>query len=273
MRIIDLEVDPIENYPYWIVQSGEFDINGNQILKEINLPILIGKVSGLEKDIDAIIATSDLQGMIKNEGGEHLLGEKLPEFLSVLIEMELPELDKKRMGVVLCGDLYTTLKKRGERGDVKEVWRKFNNNFKWVAGVAGNHDDFGSDVEFEKFKQEDSIFFLDRQIKEIDKIKIGGISGIIGRSDKPQRIEEKEYLSILKKLLNKEPTMILLHQGPSVVEANLEGSVEIRNMIECSPSNLIFCGHSHWESPLVVLKNGSQIINLDGRVLILINKK
>lgn len=273
MKILEIESEPIENYPYWIVQTGGRDINGNRVIEKISLPILLGKVNGLGQDIDALIATSDLQGTIKDGENEYLLGEQLPEFLSMFIEIEFPKLDKNRIGIILCGDLYANLEKRGGRGDVKDVWREFKKYFKWVIGVAGNHDDFGSLSEFESFKREEKIHYLHGQIKEIDKIRVGGISGIIGRTDKPQRVEEKEYLTILKKLLLKQPSMILLHQSPNVLEDNLEGSQEIRKIIETSPSNLIFCGHSHWDKPLAILENEAQIVNLDGRVLILIHEK
>jgi Icc-related predicted phosphoesterase len=272
VKITKLKIDPIENYPYWIVQTGYMDEKGNREIEKVNLPILLGAISDLGQDLDAIVATSDLQGIIKDNDIEYLLGIKLPEFLSMFIQLELPNIDTKKIRVILCGDLYANLDKRGGRGDVKDVWREFNKYFKWVIGVAGNHDDFGETKEFEAFKKEDNIYYLHGQIKEIDKIKFGGISGIIGRTDKPQRVEEKAYLITLKKLLVKQPSMILLHQSPNALDEAIEheGNEEIRKIIEGSPSNLIFCGHSHWKKPIITFNNDTQIVNLDGRVVILI---
>ncbi|MEZ6040302.1 MAG: hypothetical protein R3C20_07335 [Planctomycetaceae bacterium] len=50
------------------------------------------------------------------------------------------------MGVILAGDFYTVpnLDKRGGSGDVTSVWQAFARQFKWVVGVAGNHDIFGN---------------------------------------------------------------------------------------------------------------------------------
>lgn len=271
MRIINIDLNPLEKYPYWVVQTGGRDINGNRVIEKVNLQILKGSFNDLGKDIDAIIATSDLQGIVKSDDREYLLGQKLPEFLSMLIEIEFPNLAKNRIGVILCGDLYANIEKRGGFGDVKEVWRAFNKHFKWVIGVTGNHDDFGNSNEFENFKKEKNIHYLHNQVKEIDKIKFGGIGGIIGRNDKPNRIEEKEYLKILKELLLKQPNVILIHQSPDNIDAIKQGNEEIRKVIESSPPNLIFCGHSHWDKPLATLENGSQIVNVEGRVVVLIN--
>ncbi len=272
MKITKLSTDPIENYPYWIVQTGGRDEKGNRVIEQVNLPILLGAISDLGQDIDAIVATSDLQGTIKDNDVEYLLGEKLPEFLSMFIQMELPNIETKRIGIILCGDLYANLEKRGGRGDVKTVWREFKKYFKWVVGVAGNHDDFGETKEFEAFKREDNMHYLHGQIKEVDKIKIGGISGIIGRTDKPQRVEEKDYLMTLKKILIKQPSIVLLHQSPNAVDGatEYEGSEATRKVIEDSPPNLIFCGHSHWKTPIITYNNDTQVLNLDGRVVILI---
>ncbi len=271
MNITQIQHEPIEKYPYWIVQTGGRDIGGNRVIEQVDLPIFWGQITGLGHHLDAIIATSDLQGTVKDGENEYLLGEKLPEFLSMFIALEFPHLDPKRIGVVLCGDLYANLEKRGGRGDVKDVWRTFNQYFKWVVGVAGNHDDFGDKKTLESFTREPGIHYLHRHIKELDQIKVGGISGIIGRADKPQRVEENEYLSALKKLLLQQPSMILLHQSPGIPQNNLQGSEEIMNVLEKSPPNLVFSGHSHWDTPLATLHNGTQVVNLDGRVLILVN--
>ena len=271
MKITQIQHEPLENYPYWIVQTGGRDIGGNRVIEQVDLPIFLGQITGLGQNLDAIIATSDLQGSIKEGENEYLLGEKLPEFLSMFIALEFPHLDPQRIGVVLCGDLYANLEKRGGRGDVKDVWRTFKQYFKWVVGVAGNHDDFGDKRTLESFTREPGIHYLHGHIKELDQIKVGGISGIIGRADKPQRVEETEYLSTLKKLLLQQPSMILLHQSPGVPQNNLQGSAEIMNILEKSPPNLVFSGHSHWDTPLATLHNGTQVVNLDGRVLILVN--
>lgn len=274
MRITSIIEKPIENFPFWIVpQGGERDTEGKRKLEQVNLEIKKGYVEFLPKEIDALIVTSDLQGIILEDEKEYLLGEKLPEFLELVIMMYFPMLNKAKVEVMLCGDLFAMLNKRGGLGDVKNVWRKFNEKFGNVVGVAGNHDDFGTYEEFERFKREEGINFIQKEIKKMQHIEVGGISGIIGQIDKPNRIEESVYLATLKKLLLKQPNVILLHQSPNFPDKSFAGDAKIRELIENSPKNLIFCGHCHWREPLIELKNGSQVMNVDNRVVILINSK
>jgi Icc-related predicted phosphoesterase len=142
-----------------------------------------------------------------------------------------------------------------------------------VAGVAGNHDDFGNTTDFEYFKKQQNIHYLQKQIKQIDTLKIAGISGIIGKPDKPQRVDEAAYLKILKELLLKQADFVLLHESPDTINEGFEGNSKIRQTILASPPNTVFCGHSHWAKPLAMLENKTQVANLDGRAIIFINEK
>jgi Icc-related predicted phosphoesterase len=269
IRIVEIDTQPIEVFPYWIVPQGGRDEQGNRRNEQVLLPILKGTVHGLPPGIDALIVASDLQGNVIEGEEVLLLGEKLPEFLSLLIKLEFPRLDTRRIGVMLCGDLFASLGKRGESGKVQQVWRKFKSEFKWVAGVAGNHDYFGTAKEMESFVREEHICFLHRQIKEIDGLQLGGIGGIIGRTDKLNRMEESDYVQALQKLLRQQPHAVLLHQSPDYPEKGYLGEKSIRQVLENASPNLIMCGHCHWETPLVELSNRTQILNADSRVVIL----
>lgn len=274
MKITSIIEKPIEKFPFWIVpQGGERDIDGKRKVEQVNLEIKKGYIEFLPPEIDALIVTSDLQGIIIENEKEYLLGEKLPAFLELLIMMDFPMLNKAKIQVMLCGDLFAMLNKRGGLGEVKNVWRKFKDKFGNVIGVAGNHDDFGTYEEFECFKREEGINFIQKEIKKIQHIEVGGISGIIGQINKPNRIEESVYLATLKKLLLKQPNVILLHESPDFPDKSFAGNTKIRELIENSPNNMIFCGHCHWNEPLIELKNGSQVMNVDNRVVILINSK
>ncbi len=180
MRIEKLNLDAIENIYYKTIVSGDK-------ITVAKLPILIGAVSGLPKYIDALVVTSDLQGIVEKDGIEVLLGDILADYLPLFIEVEL-DLQPRNVGIILCGDLYATLSKRGGLGNVTEIWNHFNKNFRWVAGISGNHDSFGEIKEFEEFKKKDSIHYFDKEVKHIDGISIAGISGIIGKPDRTNRI-------------------------------------------------------------------------------------
>lgn len=270
MKIALNDLAPMEQFSYQVAAQGGRDAKGNRVVNEQFLPIYLGSIKDSKiKDLEYIIVASDLQGNVLENDEPRLLGEVLPDFLQLLFEIELEEVDRKKVGVCLCGDLYARLDKRGGLGDVKNVWRAFNEKFGFVVGVAGNHDDFGEPEEFKKFVQEEGIYYLHQQIKKVGNLKIGGISGIIGRPDKPFRNDESKYLKELKKLLLKQPDFILLHEGPNNIHPKLLGNDKIRAMIESSRKNIIFCGHNHWTCSLIEKENGTQILNADAKCFIL----
>ena len=271
MKIEVENLEPIETFGYEVVAQGGRDKYGNRILQKEELPIYLGSIIDSKiEGIDFIVVTSDLQGHVFENDRYKLLGEALPEFLVLLFDIEFPQIDRQNVGVFLCGDLFARTDKRGGLGDVKNVWRTFNNYFGFVVGVAGNHDDFGDTKEFEGFIREEGIYYLHNQVKKIKGLKIGGISGIIGKPTKPFRNEEAKHLKELKKLLLKQPNFILLHEGPNCNNPVLRGNDMIRKMLELSPKNTIFCGHNHWKNiPMVELKNGTQIMNVDAKCILL----
>lgn len=273
MRVIEIDNIPIDTFTYKIVSSrDDCNYDGSRKISEKQLPILKGKVEISTKDIDALIIASDLQGNIDNGENSSLLGEQIAEYLKLLIELEFNILPQN-VGIILAGDLYATLDKRGGYGDVRQVYLNFRDNFKWVIGVNGNHDKIGENkVDEQQFKKVDKIYILHKQTKKIGNFTISGISGIIGNSLKPNRVEENEFLTSLKKLLVDKPDFIILHESPDYPDDKFEGNEKIRQIIESSPKNLIICGHRFWKEPLRELRNGSQILNVNERVIILLKQ-
>ncbi|MGH1335981.1 MAG: hypothetical protein ACRBFS_07615 [Aureispira sp.] len=67
--------------------------------------------------------------------------------------------------------------------------------------------------------------------------------------------------------------LLVLHETPDYPALNFIGNERIRTVLERSKKELtVVCGHCHWEEPLVILKNGIIVINVDARVLILEKK-
>jgi len=271
MKIILNEIKPIEYFPYLEV-GREQSSDGNSLILRKEMPIFLAEYISEKSELDFLIICSDLQGMVEKEGEYRLIGEDLPDFLKLLIEIELVGTKDSRIGVLLCGDLFTSLDKRGSSGDVRNVWKAFKKSFDWVIGVAGNHDRFGTPQEKEAFKLEEDIYLLHEEVIEIDDLRIGGISGKIGRRDKTNRVEEKEYLTCLKRLLDKELDFLLLHETPDFPKAELIGNPKIREAIERGGKSNICCGHCHWEKTLIEFRNKSTVINIDSKVVILKKK-
>ncbi len=264
------ESEPIEYLSYKLVSTIGKDEVGNRRLVDTLLPIYSGDISGLKTtEVDYLILASDLQGNVFENDEPILLGEVLPDYLQLIFETKFPDINLQRVGVILCGDLYARLDKRGGLGDVKQVWRNFNQNFSFVAGVSGNHDYYGSPEEFEAFKSEKEIHYLDKQIKNIKGISMGGLSGIIGKPTKHFRNEEASHLKELKKLLAKNPDLILLHEGPSSSVPPNVGNPKIRELIEKAKPSVICFGHNQWKDILVERADGGLLVNLDGRCILL----
>ncbi len=270
MKIVSIDNKPIDTFLYKNV-GGRNNLNPDGSLKivESRLPIQKGVFKCNNALISTLIVASDLQGNVENEDSTALIGEHLASYLGMLLELEF-NIKPKTVGVVLAGDLYATLDKRGGCGDVRKVWFSFRDTFKWVVGVNGNHDQIGeNETEAMQFQLEPNIYLLHKQSVEIDKIKISGISGVIGNNQKPNRVDENEYLAALKKMLANKPEFSILHETPDYPKDKFEGNEKIRKVIVKSPKNLVICGHKFWNEPLRVLKNGSQILNANARVIIL----
>lgn len=204
LKIRQLQNEPIEHYTY--LNS----IPGGEVI-EAQLPIYHGTLSGLPEGIDALIVTSDLQGIIPvtemelgassdTDSTDKLLGEMLPAYIRLLMEVEWPELDPQKTGVLLCGDMYALRGKRGASGNPVPVWLAFRAAFGWVAGVHGNHD-LTDDADAHRLHHSEGIHCMDGPATIISagpptgglaphaakarQLRIAGLGGIIGRPDKP----------------------------------------------------------------------------------------
>lgn len=266
MRILTLDPVPAQTWPY---QSAA-PRGGAEIR---NLPLLRGTVDALPEGLEALLILSDLQGVAPHalrDGAVALLGEVLADTLASLAELgELPPAGST--GVVLAGDLYSeeSATVRGASGDVRAVWQAFAAHYRWVVGVAGNHDTFGSARERERFRRQPGIHLLDGELAELDGLRVGGVGGIIGRPDKPGRREEADYLEVLGGVLRHGPRLLVLHQGPDVPGTRVKGSPLIREVLEGREECFVVCGHAHWEEPLATLRGGTQVLNVDSRAVLL----
>jgi Icc protein len=220
-------------------------------------------VDQLAEGVSAIAVTSDLQG---RESGERnrLLGEVVSEELRLLCDLgEIPSVD----GVVMAGDLYDypECHKLGGTGDVTSVWNAFAADFKEVVGVHGNHD------MIDEVQLISRVTVLDGNVCSQMGLVIGGVSGIIGRADRNQRKSEPEFSAALKKVLKKNPDVIVLHQGPDDPKTGRAGETLVRELLEKSGSGLVICGHCHWEDPYADIGE-NQVLNVDGRVMLLVEE-
>ncbi|ARV59329.1 hypothetical protein BZZ01_12455 [Nostocales cyanobacterium HT-58-2] len=235
------------------------------------LPILLAKVDSLPEGLEAIIATSDLQGI--DPVNHRLLGHLVSEELEHLAELgKIPS--PQKTGVILAGDFYAQIDKRGGVGDVREVWQAFSRRFRWVVGVGGNHDSFGkTPQEMQAFQNEQGIHYLDGELTCLDGIRIAGISGIIGKKTRPLRRSEEDFRELIQELLKESPDILILHEGPNDEPARLIGNESIRAELKQGRNLLVVCGHSHWRVPMTAMPQGVQVLNVDTRVVVMAKMK
>jgi 3',5'-cyclic-AMP phosphodiesterase len=229
------------------------------------LEIRRARMTGMPDGLDALIATSDLQGIVPDPrtGDPALLGLAVAEALEELaLDGRLPSTE--RTGVVLAGDFYCvpTADKRGGFGDVAGVWRAFAERFAWVAGVAGNHDDVRAIARM------DRTHLLDVDIVDLGGLRIGGVGLVAGNPAKQGRREEEEQLARIALIAGEDVDLLILHEGPNGAQYEQNGHPGIAGILNGRPTPLTVCGHCHWDEPLSV-NPGGQILNVDARVIVL----
>ncbi|NTX37757.1 metallophosphoesterase [Myxococcus sp. CA051A] len=266
MRILTLDEVPCYSLPYQAAAP-----RGG--CETVLFPLLRGTVDALPDEVAALLVLSDLQGVAPHalqDGAVALLGEVLADELAILGELgTLPQ--PGTVGVVLAGDLYSEANAnvRGASGDVRAVWQAFAEHFRWVVGVAGNHDTFGGAREQVRFQQRPGIHLLDGEVVDLEGLRVGGVGGIIGNPDKAGRRGETDFLRQLDATLRETPDVLVLHQGPDVEGTRLRGSPVIRESVQRRANLLVVCGHAHWETPLATLPGGTQVLNVDSRAVLL----
>jgi Icc protein len=268
IRILEIEQRPFRELEYIGAAVGR----GPEARR---LSILRSRVEGLPVELDVIVAASDLQGLEKpgseaQTTPERLLGEVLAEeILSLSASGAISRPD--RMGILLGGDLSCRpgADRRGGYRDVLPVWRAFD-RFRWLAGLAGNHDTLGpSPAAFKKFKKGKPVHFLDGEIVICDKLKIAGLSGVIGNPRKPFRRGEPEFIAALQAVLAEKPDILILHEGPEMPGHPETGNPKIGEVLSGARNLLVVSGHRRWEEPLAEIVGGPQILNVDERVVLL----
>jgi 3',5'-cyclic-AMP phosphodiesterase len=265
MRIHRLDERPME----WI---RFLNASSRGTAEVTSLPIVSGRVDGLPPGLEAILVTSDLQGVTSDRalgGQSRLLGEELAEVYAFLAdEGHVPPCSAT--GVVLAGDLYSCAdgRERGATGDVRSVWNAFADVFRWVAGVAGNHDLFGTARERARLEARAGLHLLDGRVAALDGLRVGGVGFIAGNPGKPGRRSEDEQLALIEQVLVESPDVLVLHEGPSGSPSQ-RGSAAVRDVLTAFGAPLTICGHRRWSEPLLSLEGGGQVLNVDERAVVL----
>lgn len=270
MRILALSPKPIHRVQFLNAAKG-----GG--VESQALPILLGQVDRLPESLDALLVTSDLQGVVRSwqshtmrdSQPSRLLGEELADVYVKLAAQGVVPLPE-RTGVILAGDLYAvpTGDKRGASGDVRSVWQAFADRFRWVIGVEGNHDRFGTKAERQALCDRQNLDLIDYGTVHRDGLQLGGVSGIMGDPAKLGRRGDTEFLAALRLVVESQPEILVLHQGP-IGDAEQRGDRQVTQLLRHAANVLTICGHVHWHEPLAELHESCQVLNVDSRAVVL----
>ncbi len=275
---INLKPEPVS-----YVKSLTQRIGGSLALTSVNVYFGTFELP-VEVHFDALVFTSDLQSLVLKDplNGETVTelfpSLTLAEFLqleevglikSIPVGLVIPEIianllrnkgiSPQRVLVLLCGDL-TGDPDRGSNIEVNRVWTAFESVFKNVVGVLGNHDLLDANTSFQ---------ILDGDVISFGKLKIAGVSGIIGKPSKPNRKPQQTYQNFLLQVLKRRPHVLLLHESPRIPGSSLRGNIEIARWLQQSSVGTLICtGHVRWES-IVASLPPHLIMNVEHRVIIL----
>lgn len=264
MRILSLETSPAAE-----ILHQAADERGRPEVRR--LPVCFGTAEGLPTDVDAVVLTSDLQGVAPNPayGGEvSLLGEVLADVVAAAVDARIPG---ATFGVVLAGDLHSAADaaERGASGDPSPVWSAFASVASWVVGVRGNHD-LQTSAFAALLRRNARCTVLDGTTTSRGGVRFGGVSLVAGDVRKVGRRTEEEQASLVEAALADRPDVLVLHEGPpGAMPRTQKGSAFLRPLLAAAPPRLVVCGHAHWGEPLAEA-DGGQVVNVDGRAVVLV---
>lgn len=267
-----MHITSIDEHPFHTLRYS--NVESHRQLVVAHWPIHRARASGFPKGLAAIVAASDLQGRELLEAGQpgpRLLGEVLAAELAALAQRDVIP-PARETAVILAGDLFAETQVRGGLGDAGPVYLAFAGHVKQVVGVHGNHDLVGKSAMLEQAMR-DRVQILDVGTTSIGDMTIGGVGGIIGSPHKPNRRTTEDFLAALQLVLTSKhrPEVMLMHQGPDMPAENLPGSTEVRECIlQTQWTGLVMCGHKHWKNPIMAISPGVNVLNLDGRCVVIV---
>lgn len=266
MRVLEVDMVPMQALPMLV--------NSRRGPSPQMLPLHRVVVDELPGALDALLFLSDLQGRAGFDRPDVLSGISIAEQLEMLASTgALPP--TKRIGVVLCGDFYAHPPgvRLGGLGDVRPVWHAFADRFRWVVGVAGNHDDFGGAKAARAFSQGDNWAVLDLEggplRVDFDGLSISGVSGIVGSPEKPMRRPVDDFEARVREAMQGEVDLFLSHQHPAGLGTRRPGDAALRSCLE-DFSGLAAFGHKPTSEPLYRLGPECTCLVTDGRAFLLL---
>jgi hypothetical protein len=263
MRILGMADVPAFSLDYRSAAHGRGNV-------DVGLEVRRCFVDALPPGLAGLLVTSDLQGWSSSGDRRELLGVALAAALRR--HCDAHGIERSRVGVLLAGDLYANgdLSQSGGCGDVRPVWRAFAAQSAFTAGVAGNHDSFGtSAADVAAFAQEPGIALLDtapplRPACEFAGLRIAGVSGVVGNPARPWRKHPDVFVDAVAAALATQPDVLLLHQNPALPGVRRDELTRLTQLLAVAGQGLVVFGHAFCPEPLVTLGR-CQLLATEGR--------
>jgi Icc-related predicted phosphoesterase len=196
---------------------------------------------------EALLCLSDLQGRCPFFSSGRIAAHRIPamEIIERCRHHEKSLLPPAGDTVILiCGDMFASgnLLRRGQSGCAVETWNWCSTQARLVIGVAGNHDRFDSG---QGFPGGENVHFLEHGSSVYaGEILIAGCGGMIGNPAKPFRYTETVFIEDIRTALQRQPDIMLMHQGPDLPGALFAGNTSINRELEAYDKALtLIYGH------------------------------
>ncbi|OZB13812.1 MAG: hypothetical protein B7X58_08855 [Marinobacter sp. 34-60-7] len=255
--ITGVETTPFYELPY--------RTSGARQPQRCRLPFHSAFAKGIPKGTQSLVFVSDLQGR-EIGGANRLLGEVVADELKTLVETGKT---RRPDAIFVCGDLYDypDCHKRGGSGPVDAVFEAFTRAASRVVGVLGNHDEL-TDPQ----RLSDAVDLLDGDVVEdVCGLTVGGVSGIVGDPHRSQRRSAESFLQVLESVTDQKPDILLLHQGPTDPNRpDRRGDHDLELSLRSGFGGLTVFGHTRWEEPWLIPMGEGQVLNVDGRVVVVV---
>lgn len=189
------------------------------------------------------------------------------DFETVLDVLET-QLDPADWILIAAGDVSGT-PVRGESGDPTRQYVRAHATYRKLYFVDGNHDRPGAEA-YELRNSDGTPCCLQNGRGLVGDLVVKGVSGIVGRGNKPGSVAESLYVGALEEALLEENLHTLVtHDAPLVGGFNRPiGRRCITELLECVPPRVHIFGHCHL-FPCFVEWRSILMINAHRRVVLL----